>query len=422
MSFKPYTNKDVQAGTDKQLFTVMSTFAGAGGSSTGYKLAGGKVLVSNEFVEHAYESYKLNNPNTEVLTGDIKDLTPEHFLDAGNIKPGELDIFDGSPPCTHFSMSGKRERSWNKEKLYHGHKQYQIERLTEEMIRVAEGVKPKCIIIENVKALSLGSAAEYRNTFLNLLNKAGYICSWKILNASDYGVPQARERTFIIGIRNDVADALDISEFANDLDKLFPIPNDKRTTLWDGIFDLQNRPEHREAAKLKEKKLADGNPVVKNVLKRIPFNPPKQIQFCKPLAEMVQEEIDKKYRGEQYDEKLVDKFADDLAKDMRALESVGEVLQPRLTYFNYFRCSYDKPAPTITGRAHSYFLPDSDRTFTKEELLRIMSLPDDFKFAEGKIEDIEERIGLMVAPLQMKAISQNLYENVLKPYRTKQEH
>ncbi len=86
MSFKPYTNKDVQAGTDKQLFTVMSTFAGAGGSSTGYKLAGGKVLVSNEFVEHAYESYKLNNPNTEVLTGDIKDLTPEHFLDAGNIK------------------------------------------------------------------------------------------------------------------------------------------------------------------------------------------------------------------------------------------------------------------------------------------------------------------------------------------------
>ena len=69
MSFTPYTNKDVQAGTDKQLFTVMSTFAGAGGSSTGYKLAGGKVLVSNEFVEHAYESYKLNNPNTEVLTG-----------------------------------------------------------------------------------------------------------------------------------------------------------------------------------------------------------------------------------------------------------------------------------------------------------------------------------------------------------------
>ena len=241
MTFTPYTNKDVQENSSKELFTVMSTFAGAGGSSTGYKLAGGKVLVSNEFVEHAYNSYKLNNPNTEMLTGDIKELSSEDFLDAGNIKPGELDIFDGSPPCTHFSMSGKRERSWNKEKLYHGHKQYQIERLTEEMIRVAEGVKPKCIIIENVKALSLGSAAEYRNTFLNLLNDIGYICSWKILNASDYGVPQARERTFIIGIRNDVADALDISEFANDLDRLFPIPNDKRTTLWDGIYDLQNR-------------------------------------------------------------------------------------------------------------------------------------------------------------------------------------
>ena len=75
MTFTPYTNKDVQENSSKELFTVMSTFAGAGGSSTGYKLAGGKVLVSNEFVEHAYNSYKLNNPNTEMLTGDIKELS-----------------------------------------------------------------------------------------------------------------------------------------------------------------------------------------------------------------------------------------------------------------------------------------------------------------------------------------------------------
>ena len=422
MSYVPYNLGEVQLCSQKELFTVMSTFAGAGGSSIGYELAGGKVLVSNEFVPHAYESYKLNHPNTEMLTGDIKDLTAEIFLSSGNIKPGELDIFDGSPPCTHFSMSGKRERSWNKEKKYHGHKQFQIERLTEEMLRIADDIKPKCIVIENVKALSTGSAAEYRNTFLNILNKIGYICNWKILNASQYGVPQARERTFIIGVRNDVAEALDFSEFAHDLDRLFPIPNENKTTLWDGIFDLQNREGHREQAQAKIKKLAEGNPIVKDVLKRIPYNPPKQIQFCKPLADMVQEEIDKKNNGETYDSKLVEKFADDLAKDMKTLEDTGEVLKPRLSYFNYFRCSYTKPAPTITGRAHSYFLPDEDRTFTIDELKRMMSLPDDFKFAEGKVEDIEERMGLMVAPLQMRAIAANLYKNVIKPYRTKGEH
>ena len=74
MKYQPYTLADMYAASEQNLFTVISTFAGAGGSSTGYKLAGGKVLVSNEFVEHAYESYKLNHPGTVVLTGDIKEI------------------------------------------------------------------------------------------------------------------------------------------------------------------------------------------------------------------------------------------------------------------------------------------------------------------------------------------------------------
>ena len=70
MTFTPYTNKDVQENSSKELFTVMSTFAGAGGSSTGYKLAGGKVLVSNEFVEHAYNSCLLyTSPSPRDLQG-----------------------------------------------------------------------------------------------------------------------------------------------------------------------------------------------------------------------------------------------------------------------------------------------------------------------------------------------------------------
>ena len=87
------------------------------------------------------------------------------------------------------------------------------------------------------------------------------------------------------------------------------------------------------------------------------------------------------------------------------------------SYFNYFRCSWDVPSPTITGRCHSYFHPSEDRCFTLKELMRIMSLPDDFKFAPGSEEAMEERIGLMVAPKVMKAISSHLYNNVLKPYK-----
>src|SRR5574343_134096 len=98
----PYTLDDVYNNANHELFTVISTFAGAGGSSTGYKLAGGKILAINEFADNAIDCYLENYPNTPVLSGDIKTLTGQGFLDIANIKKYELDILDGSPPCSAF--------------------------------------------------------------------------------------------------------------------------------------------------------------------------------------------------------------------------------------------------------------------------------------------------------------------------------
>jgi len=393
MKYKPYTLADMNAASEQNLFTVISTFAGAGGSSTGYKLAGGKVLVSNEFVEHAYESYKLNHPGTVVLTGDIKEIEGSQFLNAANLSSGELDIFDGSPPCTHFSMSGKREKSWDKEKMYHGHRQFQIEKLTLEMIRIAKDLQPKTIVIENVKALSAGSARDYLNSFLNALEGIGYLCSWKILNASHFGVPQGRERTFIIGVREDVADALGWN-FLNIQSRVFPEPTVNKLSLRGAFDGLDADSDYANQCQIERDRVANGNIVTREVLKKIPFDPPKQMQFCNFLKDVANENLD--------DPKLA-KFKD------------------KESYFNYFRCSWDVPSPTITGRCHSYFHPSEDRCFTLKELMRIMSLPDDFKFAPGSEEAMEERIGLMVAPKVMQAISSHLYNNVLKPYKELQQ-
>ena len=393
MKYEPYTLADMNAASEQNLFTVISTFAGAGGSSTGYKLAGGKVLVSNEFVEHAYESYKLNHPGTVVLTGDIKEIEGSQFLNAANLSSGELDIFDGSPPCTHFSMSGKREKSWDKEKMYHGHRQFQIEKLTLEMIRIAKDLQPKTIVIENVKALSAGSARDYLNSFLNALEGIGYLCSWKILNASHFGVPQGRERTFIIGVREDVADALGWN-FLNIQSRVFPEPTVNKLPLRGAFDGLDADSDYANQCQIERDRVANGNIVTREVLKKIPFDPPKQMQFCNFLKDVANENLD--------DPKLA-KFKD------------------KESYFNYFRCSWDVPSPTITGRCHSYFHPSEDRCFTLKELMRIMSLPDDFKFAPGSEEAMEERIGLMVAPKVMQAISSHLYNNVLKPYKESQQ-
>jgi len=94
----PYFKSDVTLQSSKKLFTVISTFAGGGGSSTGYRLAGGDILAINEFVEEAIKTYSLNFPDTKIIPGDIKKLSGKDFLDISGLKEGDLDIFDGSPP------------------------------------------------------------------------------------------------------------------------------------------------------------------------------------------------------------------------------------------------------------------------------------------------------------------------------------
>ena len=106
MSYTPYTLQDVYDAEAQAKFNVISTFAGGGGSSTGYRLAGGKILMVNEFVEEAQNTYRENYPDTLIIPGDIKKLSGKDFLEKVNLKPGELDLLDGSPPCSAFSMAG----------------------------------------------------------------------------------------------------------------------------------------------------------------------------------------------------------------------------------------------------------------------------------------------------------------------------
>ena len=131
--FTPYTMEDVSRQTSKELFTIVSTFAGGGGSSTGYKLAGGKVLAANEFVPEAVETYKQNYPDTIVDCSDIRKITgskKEGVLDwfrSFGVEEGELDILDGSPPCATFSKAtGKREEDKEKH-LAKGKKYSEVE-------------------------------------------------------------------------------------------------------------------------------------------------------------------------------------------------------------------------------------------------------------------------------------------------------
>jgi len=181
---------------------VFSCFACGGGSTMGYKLAGFDVIGFNEidpkmaecYISNHNPRYRFIEPIQEFKNRD--DLPQELY---------ELDILDGSPPCSSFSMAGNREKDWGKEKKFReGQAEQILDTLFFDFIELAEKLKPKIVVAENVKGLLMGEAKKYVTEILKEFDKAGYAVTYKLLNAAKMGVPQKRERVFFIGIRKDL--------------------------------------------------------------------------------------------------------------------------------------------------------------------------------------------------------------------------
>lgn len=212
-------------------FEVVSLFAGGGGSSTGYRMAGAKVLAINEFIPEAIATYRANWPDTIILPGDVRKLTPEQILAEIGKQKGELDLLDGSPPCSAFSTAGAREKGWGKTKKYSDSEQTNVEDLFFEYTRILRGVMPKAFVAENVAGLTKGTAKGYLNEILRELRICGYEVSCKILDAKWLGVPQSRTRAIFVGVRNDLWQTAYKS-------KLHPTPSSEVVTLMQAFKGL----------------------------------------------------------------------------------------------------------------------------------------------------------------------------------------
>ncbi len=205
--------------------TVASTFSGAGGSCTGYRMAGFKIVWVNEFVPAAQASYKANAAeDCHLDCRDIKHVQAADIFKSTGLKQGELDLFDGSPPCQAFSTAGKREKGWGKKKQYeHGASQCN-ETLFSEYIRLLRGLMPRTFVAENVSGLVKGTAKGYFLDILKDLKASGYRVKCKVLDAQWLGVPQQRQRTIFIGVREDLG-----------LDPVHPKPLPYRYSVRDAL-------------------------------------------------------------------------------------------------------------------------------------------------------------------------------------------
>ena len=189
------------AGIERHGCTVFGTFICGGGSTMGYKLAGYNHLGGVEIDPKVAEIYRCNHHPKNLYVEDLRkfnarsDLPPELY---------DLDMLDGSPPCSTFSMAGSREKAWGKKKVFReGQEKQTLDDLVFVYCDTIAKLKPKVCLLENVAGLAKGNARTYCRRIVDRIKGCGYRVQVFLLNAANMGVPQHRVRTFFIGLRND---------------------------------------------------------------------------------------------------------------------------------------------------------------------------------------------------------------------------
>lgn len=216
INFSIDANKLLNVDSNKDTFTNVELFAGAGGLALGLEQAGFENLLSNDFDKDSCNTLKANRSNWNVICDSVENLAEQDLLKMLNIKQGELDLLSGGYPCQSFSYAGKRLglNDVRGTMFYY-------------YAKILKQLKPKMFLAENVKGLVSHDGGKTLQTMINVFEEIGYRVQYKVLNAWDYGVAEKRERIVIIGIRNDIP-----VEFK------YPTPYEYKPVLRDALKDV----------------------------------------------------------------------------------------------------------------------------------------------------------------------------------------
>jgi DNA (cytosine-5)-methyltransferase 1 len=373
---------------------VVSTFSGCGGSSLGYKMAGFRVLWASEFIPAAQETYAANHPKTILDTRDIREVKPQDILDATGLGIGEIDLFDGSPPCASFSTAGIREEGWGKVKKYSDTKQ-RTDDLFFEFVRLIEGTQPKTFVAENVKGLTVGVATKMLGSFqqdmfdsqdetiLHKLINAGYRVGYRVLDAANLGVPQHRNRIIFVGIRRDLANE-------HQLQPAWPKALGYQYSVRDAVPWISRIYDGKDSSVAADED-ASGTILASDGGR-------SSSSFDQGLGYVEAEaDISKYCTGREWDNL-----------------KVGE---QSTKYFSEVKVDPDGPSPTIcashgSGGIASTVHPYEKRKFSIAELKRICGFPDDFQLT-GTFAQKWERLGRAVPPVMMMHVAKTVFRDIL---------
>jgi DNA (cytosine-5)-methyltransferase 1 len=372
------------------VYTVIDLFAGAGGLTTGFHLAGFQTICAIDENAKALATFKYNYPQTKfVLANDIRTVNAKELRLALQLDREELTAIIGGPPCQGFSRNipaGYRYLQEPRNQLY------------KTFLEFVKEFKPLYVVMENVPEILKAYGGAVREEITIQLERMGYGVTSSSLNAASYGVPQTRARAFFLGCLNSVAPALPEPTHHGDIRSLKPKQKSIQlnllqptaspiVTVRDAIGDLPGLEAGQEYT--------------------------AQGYICEP-----QTNYQRLLRSDS--NKLVNHIARELSpiqmSRARALKEGQDArdlpleLAPKKHYSGaYGRLYWDKPARTITrwvfhpgsGR---FFHPTQDRTITIREAARLHSYPDKFHFL-GSYTEMADQIGESVPPLLAKVIA-----------------
>lgn len=367
---------------------AIDLFCGAGGLSEGFRQAGFNVVCGIEFNKDICETHRANFPEAATIEGDICDVTIEQIREESNIGEQDVDIVIGGFPCQGFSMAGKRIVDDPRNFLF------------KEFVRIVAGFMPKVFVAENVVGLVSMAEGQFVKEIKEEFGALGYEVEMKVLTASDYGVPQKRQRAIFIGNR--------IGQEIN-----FPKPTHGEeeglqpfVTVRDALSDLPPIPDGKG----------------KDISTYIPRDNTPYQQYMR--GQMDLEEYLSGETKDKPEEELVlhnhwtSKSREDTVARIALIEqgknwsSLPEELKTKGKYSNlYLRFHPDFPAVTLTNIRKSMFIaPFENRLLSVREGARIQSFPDHMVF-KGGLGSQQQQIGNAVPPLMGYAIAKQVLED-----------
>lgn len=361
--------------------TGIDIFSGAGGLSLGAEMAGIKMMYAIEIDKSAAATYKRNHPRArKVFTNDIKDVDPSLV----SSEKGSLFIIMGGPPCQGFSMSNTRSRNMENPKNH----------LFTEFLRFVDALMPEWFVLENVWGLTKMENGKTENMIEECFRRLGYEVSSQILWASDYGVPQCRNRFFMVGNKSGI-------KFEK------PKPMKDKITVEEAIGDLpllENGEQLEEAPY--RLPLSEASAYARQMRVNSQVSRQNLVSKNNDLVLQRYKYIKQGQNWRAIPEELMSNYAD----------------KKRCHSGIYKRLVADKPSVVISQyRKNMLIHPYQDRGLSVREAARLQSFPDDYIF-EGPLSFIQQQIGNAVPPLLAKAVFSQIIKQTKEHEHRQSKH